>query len=142
MLKTEMNYIELSGEKYPIRCDMLVLEQIQDAFGDISEFENKLMGFKPLENEDGSAKKDEEGRVIGISGTPDIRALKFALCSMVKEGRSVEGNSEDVNEADLMRAVDISPKELSETLHMEFMRCFRRKNQEPTQKAEEKNQSR
>lgn len=142
MLKTEMNYIELSGEKYPIRCDMLVLEQIQDAFGDISEFENKLMGFKPLENEDGSARKDEEGRVIGISGTPDIKALKFALCSMVKEGMAADKKSEDVNEADLMRSVDMSPKELSEILHMEFMRCFKRKNQEPTQKTEEKNQNR
>lgn len=142
MLKTEMNYIELSGEKYPIRCDMLVLEQIQDAFGDISEFENKLMGFKPLENEDGSARKDEEGRVIGISGTPDIKALKFALCSMVKEGVAADKKSEDVNEADLMRSVDMSPKELSEILHMEFMRCFKRKKQEPTQKTEEKNQNR
>lgn len=142
MLKTEMNYIELSGEKYPIRCDMLVLEQIQDAFGDISGFENKLMGFKPLENEDGSARKDEEGRVIGISGTPDIKALKFALCSMVKEGMAADKKSEDVNEADLMRSVDMSPKELSEILHMEFMRCFKRKNQEPTQKTEEKNQNR
>lgn len=142
MLKTEINYIELSGEKYPIRCDMLVLEQIQDAFGDISEFENKLMGFKPLENEDGSARKDEEGRVIGISGTPDIKALKFALCSMVKEGMAADKKSEDVNEADLMRSVDMSPKELSEILHMEFMRCFKRKKQEPAQKTEEKNQNR
>lgn len=142
MLKDKNGQITLSGKTYPVRCDMVVLEQIQDTFGDISEFENRLMGFKPLENEDGSARKDEKGRVIGISGTPDIKALKFALCSMVREGVAVDGNSEEVNDTDLMRAVDMSPKELSEILHMEFMRCFRRKNQEPTQKAEEKNQNR
>ena len=41
------NYIELSGEKYPIKCDILVLERIQDKYEDLSEFENGLNGFTP-----------------------------------------------------------------------------------------------
>lgn len=142
MFEKEMNKIVLSGETYPIRCDMLVLEQIQDRFEDISEFENKLMGFKPLVNEDGSVKKDDEGRTVGISGTPDIKALKFALCSMVREGYAAEGKTKEVDETDLMRAVDMTPKELSEILHMEFMRCFKRKNPEPAQNTEKEHQNR
>lgn len=39
------NYIELSGEKYPIKCDILVLERIQDKYEDLSEFENGLNGL-------------------------------------------------------------------------------------------------
>ena len=46
MLGININHIELSGVKLPIRCDMLVLEKIQEDYGDISEFENKLIGFE------------------------------------------------------------------------------------------------
>lgn len=45
MLGININHIELSGVKLPIRCDMLVLEKIQEDYGDISEFENKLIGL-------------------------------------------------------------------------------------------------
>ena len=38
-----MNTIELTGRKYPIKCDLLVLEKIQDKYGTIGEFEQKLM---------------------------------------------------------------------------------------------------
>ena len=43
----KLNYIELSGELYPIKCDMIVLERIQDKYNDISEFENGITGFQP-----------------------------------------------------------------------------------------------
>ena len=65
MLGIDLAYIELSGVKLPIRCDMLVLEKIQEDYGDISEFENKLIGFEPIYNEDGSAKTNENGKSIG-----------------------------------------------------------------------------
>ena len=35
----KMNEITLSGEVYPLRCDMVVLEQIQDAYGTVEVFE-------------------------------------------------------------------------------------------------------
>lgn len=132
MLYEDMNYLTLSGEKFPIRCDLLVLEKIQDEFGDISEFENKLIGFFPSKNEDGTVKKDEEGRTIGMSGTPDIHALIFSLTSMTEEGLRCQDKEPEEREK-LVRMVDIPPKELGTILHNEFTRCFRRKNQEPTQ---------
>ncbi len=44
----EMNTIELTGRKYPIKCDLLVLEKIQDKYGTIGEFEQKLMTWEPV----------------------------------------------------------------------------------------------
>lgn len=142
MLSNEMNYITLSGKEYPIRCDMLVLEKIQDAFGDVSEFENKLMGFTPSVDKNGETKKDAEGRTIGISGIPDIRALKVALYEMIKEGTEVDGTEFKEKPETLLRAADMTPRELSIILHGEFMRCFQRKNQGTTQNKEMKKQSR
>ncbi len=36
----ELKYIELSGEKYPVKCDMVVLEKIQDEFGSLDKYES------------------------------------------------------------------------------------------------------
>ena len=79
MLGININHIELSGVKLPIRCDMLVLEKIQEDYGDISEFENKLIGFEPIYNEDGSAKVNENGKRVGKSTLPDIKTVHYEL---------------------------------------------------------------
>ena len=34
-----LKYIELSGEKFPIKCDMVVLEKIQEEYGNLDLFE-------------------------------------------------------------------------------------------------------
>lgn len=133
----KLNYIMLSGVEYPIKCDMVVLERIQDDYGDFANFENRLDGFTPMKNKDGTYKKNEEGNMIGLRGEPYISDLKKALTWMVNEGVEIakeEGrevpNTEGVN---LMRKADMSPRELSEILRAEFARCFKRKNQETTQ---------
>lgn len=137
MLSKEINYITLSGTEYPIRCDMLVLEKIQEEFGDVSDFENKLLGFTPSRNEDGTVKKDDQGRQVGISGIPDIKALNLAVYWMINEGLEIEGQKKELlTKEEAVRRVDISPKELSEFLHEEFMRCFLRKNGKSTQNQE------
>ena len=58
-----LNEIELSGEKFPIKCDLLVLEKAQEKYGDIEEFEKKIMSVKPLLDEDGKRVKDKKGAV-------------------------------------------------------------------------------
>ena len=134
MLGININHIELSGVKLPIRCDMLVLEKIQEDYGDISEFENKLIGFEPIYNEDGSAKVNENGKSVGKSTLPDIKTVHYGLWEFVKEGIDCSEQEIKYSEKDLIRMVDISIGELSDLLHEEFMRCFKRKNQNPTQK--------
>ena len=61
----KLNYIRLSDKEYPIKCDMLVLERIQDEFGSLSDFENKLNGFVPAKDESGNYKRTEEGLLLG-----------------------------------------------------------------------------
>lgn len=134
MLNNELNTITLSGHEYPIKCDMLVLEKIQDKFEDVSEFENKLMGFTPAKNKDGSTKRDANGNTMGVTGVPDFRVLNFALVAMVNEGLDISGEKEKPSDQELIRQVDLSPVELGQALHEEFIRCFRRKNAETTQK--------
>lgn len=134
----KIKYIELSGEEFPIKCDILVLEKIQDKYEDLSEFENKLNGFTPAVDENGEYKRNEEGRLVGFYGEPKMEALRDALEWMVEEGIEIEQeNGKDIQKASgkaLIRKADITPKELAEILHEEFARCFRRKNQKTTQR--------
>ena len=138
----KVSYIELSGRKYPIKCDILVLEKIQNEFGDLSKFENSLSGFVPEVDEAGEYKRNEKGFLIGIYKTPDIRILNKALCWMVQEGMEIEAEeknekAETFNGKKLLRGVDIPPSELGKRLHTEFSRCFERKNGATTQRMEE-----
>ena len=132
------NYIELSGEKYPIKCDILVLERIQDKYEDLSEFENRLNGFTPAVDENGEYKRNEEGRLVGFYGEPKIETLRDALEWMVREGIEIEReNGKEIQEVSgktLTRKVDMAPRELAEILHAEFARCFGRKNPKTTQR--------
>ena len=34
----KVNYIELSGDSYPLKCDILVLEKIQEEYKNLTEF--------------------------------------------------------------------------------------------------------
>lgn len=43
----KMNQIKLSGDSFPLKCDLLVLEKIQDEYTDLGDFENRLTGFQP-----------------------------------------------------------------------------------------------
>ena len=79
-----MNYIKLSGEKYPLKCDILVLEKIQEEYEDLSDFENKLTGFRPEVDGDGEIVKNEEGYMVGRYGLPDAKTVKKALTWMIQ----------------------------------------------------------
>ena len=116
----ELRCIELSGEKYPIKCDMVVLEKIQNKYINMTEFENGLTGFVPAQ---------------------EIKMLNDALFWMVKEGEEIKAEEESrpVNEVDrnkILRKIDIPPKDLGTLLHEEFQRCFERKNEKTTQRTE------
>lgn len=134
----KMNYIELSGVKYPFKCDMLVLERIQDKYKDLAEFENKLSGFVPGVDEDGEYTRNDEGRIIGYYGEPNMEALGDFLAWTIEEGIEIEreesGAEMEIPERKkLIRSVDLAPRELMEILREEFSRCFKRKNGKTTQ---------
>lgn len=139
----ELKYIELSGKKIPYKCDMFVLEQIQEEYGDLSEFENKLTGFVPSVDEEGNIIRNEDGYVMGTYKIPEIKTMKKALAWMVKEGLEIEKEekgiqTEEIEEKTLVRMVDMPPGELGKKLHEEFNRCFQRKNEQTTQSSKTK----
>ena len=70
MLNNEPNRISLSGESYAIKCSLLVLEKIQDKYGDVSAFEDKIIVFE---------KSDEEGGIKVRYPDPE------AVCDAKKE---------------------------------------------------------
>ncbi len=69
-----MNEFTLLGQTYPLRCDLIVLEKIQDYVGDILEAEDKLRGFKPRTDSDGVI-----DRTIGNWTIPDIGLTTKAI---------------------------------------------------------------
>ena len=137
----KLNYIELSGEKYPIKCDILVLEKIQEEYGDMSSFENGIRGFTPNVDENGEIVINEDGLMVGMSGTPNIKMINKALIWMIREGIEIEKEDSqkeypDFTDMALLRKVDMTPKELGAAIHAEFNRCFARKNGKTTQREE------
>ncbi len=138
------NKITLSGNEYPIKCDMLVLEKVQDKYGDLAKFEDKIRKFVPDVDADGNYIKNADGLVIGHYEYPEISALIDLTYWCICEGMDIEGIEEGrpADRMELMRLVDITPLELSEIMHTEYVGCFARKNPQTTQnqkKAQKKN---
>lgn len=132
-----LKYIDLSGTKYPYKCDLFLLEKIQEEYKDLTEYENMLTGFIPNLDEDGEIVRNEEGLMIGRYGAPNLGFLREALYDMIAEGIEIareKGEEYELPDKEhILRKVDMSPRELGEALHKEFLRCFERKNPKTTQ---------
>ena len=72
----EMNMIVLSGKEYPMKCDNLVLEKIQDKYEDLGKYENMLNGFVPELDEYGEEVRNEDGLLVGHYKMPEIKREK------------------------------------------------------------------
>lgn len=108
----------------PIRCDLYVLDMIQQKFGSIEEFEKKLIGIR---EEDGKACRCE----------PSVEAVASALSLMVIEGMDIEkelnGKDYDIKTVKhLMALTTRNYRELAAELHEEFRRCFQTKKEKPS----------
>lgn len=115
----DINHITLSGEEFPIRLDNLVLQKVQEEYGNIEQFEFTMMGWT----------KDEEGRVR-VASEPSIKALNFILPEIIFEGYACEGKECEYTAEDLIRLVDVNPLKLALLIHEEVSRCFERKKKE------------
>ena len=139
----ELKYIELSGEKYPVKCDMVVLEKIQNVFGSLDKFETKIYPWVPILDAEGEKVRDEDGKVETEFQMPDIQTVNTALFFMVNEGEEIAAEKEgreprSYSRNEIVRKVDISPVSLALKLHTEYYRCFELKNEKTTQ--DQKNQ--
>lgn len=134
----ELQYIELSGKKYPIKCDLVVLERIQDEFGDLNEFEDGLVTWELELDENGAAVKDERGQKIYKGKFPDMKAVNTALYLMAREGEEITAEKEKrkpvfLSRNEIVRKADVNPRTLARQLHEEYYRCFHIKNAMTTQ---------
>lgn len=134
----KLNYITLSGEEYPIRCDMLVLEQIQNEYGSIAKFEREIIAWEPALDENGNEVLKENGERKIRSKLPSAKAVNDALYWMVSEGMDIEADKKneackEIKREELLRCVDMPYMKLADLVHDEFSRCFENpKNEETT----------
>lgn len=129
MRKIELNEIEVAGTKYPLYCDMNVLQEIQDSGISINEFERKILGFRVAKDEKGDAVKMPDGTLKLTKTNPDIKTIIQGLTYMINEGLAVkEAQSKckhtEVSFDELMITNDVPFDEVSSKIHSEFNRCF------------------
>lgn len=127
------NTIILSGEEFPLKCDLVVLELAQEKYGSLSKFEDGLYHFVPELDGEGNPVQNAQGLYVGNVLEPNLGTLGDALSWMVEEGCMIEGVETIPSRIELLRKADKAPRELAEELHEELKRCFERKNKKPMQ---------
>lgn len=131
----EVSYIELSGEKLPMKMNNIILQQIQDVYGSVKKFELLLMGWEEKTSEDG-------GTYVVKEKEPSIAVANHILPKMIIEGYAVSGQEAPYTELEIMRMIDKSYLVIAQEIHNEMMRCFQTKKQSPNQKTMKKAESR
>lgn len=117
---SEMDKFSFKGDSFPIRCDLLVLEKIQDKIGDIQLAEYEIKGFKPRIDADGVMDTS-----TGRWTIPNISLVIQALVWMMEEAKSVTNGQYQIPSAqDLKQQDDYTISELSLIVYKEFSSCI------------------
>lgn len=125
----KLKQIEICGKKYPIKIDLNVLEQIQEHYGSIQEFEMDIMGIRFKKDEEGKPLFNDVGNPSLYLGEPSIKAIKFVLPLMINEGLSIEAEEHKtgwkaIQEEEIFRNCDVHYQVLAKVIREEFNRCF------------------
>ena len=138
----EMKKIVMQGKEYPIKCDLLVLEKLQQEFGSLNDFENGLITMEEIKEdkmaEEAGDLEQELQRELGVEPEekkkykvkfPDMKCVKAALYYMVNEGEEIEAEREGrtpvvYTREELGRKVGAAIIGIANQLHMEFYNCF------------------
>lgn len=117
---SEMNKFSFRGDSFPIRCDLLVLEKIQDKVGDIMDAENEIRGFKPRVDSDGVV-----DTTTGRWTIPNIGLVTQALVWMMEEARAVTNGQYSIpSVTDLKQQDEYTIGELATIVYKEFSYCI------------------
>lgn len=115
-----MSKFSFRGDSFPIRCDLLVLEKIQDKVGDIMDAENLIRGFKPRVDSDGVI-----DTTTGRWTIPNIGLVVQSLIWMMEEARSItNGQYQIPSVQDLKQQDDYTINELATIVYKEFSSCI------------------
>lgn len=117
----DLSTINFSGDKMPILCTISVLEKIQEEFGNITNFSEKLV---PV------GKKKQENWM------PDIHAIAYALPLFIDEGIAAYNEThnikiEKVEPEKLFRKLDQPILGVSLSLYKELWRSINAPKQQP-----------
>lgn len=115
-----MTKFSFRGDSFPLRCDLLVLEKIQERVGDIMDAENEIRGFKPRVDSDGVV-----DTTVGRWTIPSIGLVTQALVWMMEEARSVTNGQYAIPSiTDLKQQDDYTINELATIVYREFSSCI------------------
>lgn len=125
----KLKRIMIAKKTYPMKCDLNVLEALQEEFGSVNEFERLLLGIRMQKDEEGRQLYTKDGEPQIYIVEPSIKAIKVALPLMINEGLAIEaaekgGVAEHVEELDVIAGCDISFELLSRMIHEEYKKCF------------------
>ena len=131
----KLNTVTIGGQKIPIKCDFAILQMLQDAFGTLKAFEQKLIGIDPVLDKDGDPIYEVDANGIESlkfkTTEPNLKAIALALPLMINEGKiQAESQGEEVPDFDYKAAIkeaDFSIIDVAVDLHNEYRRCFDRK---------------
>lgn len=125
-----MAKFEFRGDSFPLRCDLLVLEKIQERVGDIMDAENEIRGFKPRVDSDGVV-----DTTTGRWTIPNIGLVVQSLIWMMEEARSItNGQYQIPSVQDLKQQDDYTIGELATIVYKEFSSCIAGKKKKKTRR--------
>jgi hypothetical protein len=81
----KLNTLQIGKKKYPYKCDLYVLEELQNEYQNIFEYELKLKGMKPRFDSNGNRIYRADGTFDYERVHFDIHALNTILPLMVNE---------------------------------------------------------
>ena len=134
MREIKVDHITIGDNKFPVYCDLRVLEQIQDKYETVSKYERALLGQEIVYDDDGNPLRNEDGSIEKTYREPSVKAIVTGLYLMVKEGQKIESKqgieADPIDEDDIYALVGESPLTLSLLVHGLFMKCFSTKKNE------------
>jgi hypothetical protein len=125
----KLKTLTINKKKYPYKCDLFVLEELQKEYKDIFEFERKLKGLIYKLDKNGNRIYNEDGSPAYDREHFDLHALNLIFPLMINEGLEIEGQSrnkeiEAVDPQELIRTCDIPLYELWTLIVQEYDRCM------------------
>lgn len=125
-----MTKFSFRGDSFPLRCDLLVLEKIQERVGDIMDAENEIRGFKPRVDSDGVV-----DTTVGRWTIPNISLVTQSLVWMMEEAREITNGQYAIPSVkDLKQQTDYTIGEMATIVYKEFSSCIAGKKKKKTRR--------